>query len=525
MARLFEYQGKQLLKKARVPIPQGEVATTPQEARKIAETIGKPVAIKSQVWAGGRGKAGGIKFAEHAIDAEIVANQMLGSEIKGLKVERLLIEEKLAIDKEYYVGVIVNPAREVRGPVIMFSTEGGMDIESVPSDKIATMNVDVLRGFRTYDALNLALKLKVPTKFLPPVAQAITGLFNTFKNFNCRIAEINPLVITKEGKVAAGDCRLAIDDSSVYRHPELGIEVAREAATTPTELDKIAWQIEEADLRGTCYIAQMVTEIKGQNYVGYHGMGGGGAILGVDDRIHTWHDSGLDVAITARTATQAERVAALLGHRGVAVVSGENAAPRGTVKVVTGELARGLMAPTQSFVLVTEEEIFGQRAHRRPERSQERARALEDLRALEPGDYVVHVDHGIGRYLGLERKTINGVSVELSGRRVPGRRQALSARLPPEPDPEVLGRRGRAAARPARWQTFAKTKARVQRRVRQMADELAQALRRAHGAEEGRARSAGRRVRRLRRHLPLRRDARPGSRDRRSQARPRAAAR
>jgi succinyl-CoA synthetase beta subunit len=90
------------------------------------------------------------------------------------------------------------------------------------------------------------------------------------------------MVITKEGKIFAGDCRMAIDDSSVFRHPELGIEVAREAPTPPTELDKIAWQIEEGDLRGTCYIAQMVPEIKGLNFVGYHGIGGGGAILGVD---------------------------------------------------------------------------------------------------------------------------------------------------------------------------------------------------------------------------------------------------
>ncbi len=282
MARLFEYQGKELLKKAKVPVPQGEVATSPQEAKKIAEKIGKPVAIKSQIWAGGRGKAGGIKFADHPIDAELAANQILGSEIKNLKVERVLVEEKLNIDKEYYVGVIVDSSREVRAPIIMFSTEGGMDIESVPSEKIATTKVDVLRGFRTYDAINLALKLNIPTAVLPGVSQAITGLFNTFKEYNCRTAEINPLVITKEGKVVAGDCRMAIDDSSVFRHPELGIKVAREAATPPTELDKIAWQIEEGDLRGTCYIAQMVTEIKGLNYVGYHGMGGGGAILGVD---------------------------------------------------------------------------------------------------------------------------------------------------------------------------------------------------------------------------------------------------
>ena len=282
MARLYEYQGKQLLKTAKVPIPQGEVATTPQEAGKIAEKIGKPVAIKSQIWAGGRGKAGGIKFAQNPKEAEQVAEDLLGSTIKNLKVDKVLVEEKLDIDKEYYAGVIIDASREVRAPVIMFSTEGGMDIESVPAEKIAQMNVDVLRGVRLYDALNLAVKLKVPTKFLPSIAQAIMGLFQTFKNYNCRTAEINPLVLTKDGKILAGDCRMAIDDSSVFRHPELGIDVAREAPTPPTELDKIAWQIEEGDLRGTCYIAQMVQEITGLNYVGYHGIGGGGAILGVD---------------------------------------------------------------------------------------------------------------------------------------------------------------------------------------------------------------------------------------------------
>ncbi len=282
MARLYEYQGKQLLKAAKVPIPQGEVATTAAEAKKIAEKIGKPVAIKAQVWAGGRGKAGGIKFAEHPLDAEIAANELLGSVIKNLTVGKVLVEEKLDIDKEYYAGVIIDPSREVRAPVVMFSTEGGVDIESVPSDKIAQRTVDVIRGFRLYDAFNLATQLKVPTKLLPSLGQAIMGLFQTFKGYNCRTAEINPLVITKDGKLFAGDCRMAIDDSSVFRHPELGIDVSREAPTPPTELDKVAWQIEEGDLRGTCYIAQMVPEIKGLNYVGYHGIGGGGAILGVD---------------------------------------------------------------------------------------------------------------------------------------------------------------------------------------------------------------------------------------------------
>jgi succinyl-CoA synthetase beta subunit len=282
MARLFEYQGKELLKKAKVPIPPGEVAKTPQEARKIAEKIGKPVAIKSQIWAGGRGKAGGIQFAQTPDEAEKVAGKLLGSEIRNLTVEKVLVEEKLNIDKEFYAGVIIDASRKVRAPVVMFSTEGGVDIEEVPSDKIAQMNVDVLRGLRFYDALNLAIKLKVATQHLPTIAQAILGLYETFKGYNCRTAEINPLVLTKDGKIYAADCRMAIDDSSVFRHPELNIDVAREAPTPPTDLDKIAWQIEEGDLRGTCYIAQMVPEIKEPGYVGYHGIGGGGAILGVD---------------------------------------------------------------------------------------------------------------------------------------------------------------------------------------------------------------------------------------------------
>lgn len=282
MARLYEYQGKQLLKGAKVPVPQGEVAISPEEARKIAEKIGKPVAVKAQIWAGGRGKAGGIKFAKDPQEAEKVARDLLGTEIKGLIVEKVLIEEKLEIDKEYYLGVIIDASREVRAPIVMFSTEGGIDIESVPPEKIAQTTVDVLRGFRFYDALNLAVRLKVPNQVLPTIAQAIMGLYQTFKGYNCRTAEINPLVLTKGGKILAGDCRMAIDDSSVFRHPELGIDVARESPTPPTELDRVAWWIEEGDLRGTCYIAQMSGDIKELNYVGYHGIGGGGAILGVD---------------------------------------------------------------------------------------------------------------------------------------------------------------------------------------------------------------------------------------------------
>ncbi|MBU4121775.1 MAG: acetate--CoA ligase family protein [Proteobacteria bacterium] len=301
MARLHEHEGKALFKIAGMPIPEGDVAGTPEEAGKIAEKIGKPVVIKVQIWAGGRGKAGGVKFADTPQEAEKVAASLLGMTIKGLLVEKVLVEEKLAIEKEYYAGIIINAQADARCPVVMFSTEGGMDIESVPDDKIALMNVDVIRGFRIYDALNLANKLKVPSKYINPVARLIFGLYETFKNYGARLIEINPMVITKDGKVLAGDCRISIDDSAVIRHPELGIEVAREAPTPPTELDKLAWWVEEKDLRGTCYFAEMNNEIKDMEVIGtigYHGMGGGGAMLGVDGL----NKQGLKVADFADTS-------------------------------------------------------------------------------------------------------------------------------------------------------------------------------------------------------------------------------
>ena len=284
MARLHEHEGKALFKIAKMPIPPGGVAKTPEEARKIAEQIGKPVVIKVQIWAGGRGKAGGVKFADTPQEAEKIAATLLGATIKGLLVEKVLVEEKLSIEMEYYAGIIVNAQADARCPVVMFSTEGGMDIESVPDDKIALMNVDVLRGFKIYDALNLANKLKVPSKYITQVAKLMVGLYDTYKNFGARLIEINPMVITKDGKVLAGDCRISIDDSQVIRHPELGIEVAREASTPPTELDKLAWWVEEKDLRGTAYFAEMNNELTGEVFgtIGYHGMGGGGAMLGVD---------------------------------------------------------------------------------------------------------------------------------------------------------------------------------------------------------------------------------------------------
>jgi succinyl-CoA synthetase beta subunit len=285
MARLYEYQGKQLLKEIGVPIPEGGVASTPQEAREIAERIGQPVAVKAQIWATGRFKAGGIKFADDPGGAEKAAGELLGAEVKGFPVEKVLVEKKLDVDQEYYAGVIVNDSYKVKGPVVIFSTEGGVDIEEVAEtapEKISRLSVDIFHGLRLYDAYNLALSVGVKGDLLDPIGRAIRGTYELFKKCDARSAEVNPLVLTAEGKVVAADCRVSMDDASVVRHPELGITVPRESDSPPTEFDQMAWKIEENDYRGVCFLVQMTPDTEEGGYIGYHAIGGGGALLAAD---------------------------------------------------------------------------------------------------------------------------------------------------------------------------------------------------------------------------------------------------
>jgi succinyl-CoA synthetase beta subunit len=285
MARLYEYQGKQILKEIGVPVPEGDVASTAQKAREIAERIGKPVAVKAQIWATGRFKAGGIKFADDPGGAEKAAGELLGAEVKGFPVEKVLVEEKLDVEHEYYAGVIVDDSYKVKGPVVIFSTEGGVDIEEVAAtspEKISRLNVDIFQGLRLYDAYNLALAVGVKGALLDPIGKAIRGTYELSKRCDARSAEVNPLVLTADGKVYAADCRVSVDDASVVRHPELGITVPRESDSPPTEFDQIAWKIEEKDYRGVCFLVQMTPDIEEGGYIGYHAIGGGGALLAAD---------------------------------------------------------------------------------------------------------------------------------------------------------------------------------------------------------------------------------------------------
>ena len=298
MARIYEYQGKQLLKTVGISIPQGRMVSIPEEAKKVAKEIGRPVAIKAQVWATGRFKAGGIQFAETPEEAERVTEKLLKSKIKGLAVEKVLVEERLNVDKEFYIGVIVDNSYKVKAPVLVFSTEGGVDVEEVASrnpERVARLIVRYRRGVEISDAKLLLSKVHLDSN---EISKAVCGLYEVFKRYDARVAEINPLVSTKDGRVYAADCRITLDDNSIFRHPEFGIEVPRDMEREPTELEKLAWMIEEGDFRGTGYFTQMVPEIEREGYVGFHGIGGGGAMLGASALI----TRGLKIANYADTS-------------------------------------------------------------------------------------------------------------------------------------------------------------------------------------------------------------------------------
>ncbi len=284
MARLFEYQSKKLLKDAGIRVPEGGLAFTPEEARQIAFKIGKPVVLKIQVWLTGRADLGGIRFAETAGEADAVAREMFGMKVGNFVVDKILVEEKLRIKTECFVGLVIDDAKKV--PLLVYSSVGGTGIEEIARkhpDKVFKIPVDILTGLRDYEVRNLLRKAGLSGKLLVQLSAVLARLFRLARKYDARSAEINPLVITESDLVVAADCHLAIDDYAVFRHPDLDIEVAREFDRPPTRLEKIAYRVEENDHRGTFYFLQMEEEIPpGNKHIGFHGAGGGGSMMSMD---------------------------------------------------------------------------------------------------------------------------------------------------------------------------------------------------------------------------------------------------
>jgi succinyl-CoA synthetase beta subunit len=220
--KLHEYISKEVFASHGVPIPNGKVAATPKRARKIAEELGGRSIVKAQVLVGGRGKAGGIKLAKTAKEAEKFAAEILAMKIKGLPVRKVLIDEAVNITKEIYLGITND--RSARQPVIMASAAGGIDIEEVAAntpEKIIRAHVNPLLGLQDYQIRNLAVGIEIPRKHWKAFAVVTRGLWDAYTTSDATLAEINPLVITQEKELLAVDGKMLIDDNAMYRHPEL----------------------------------------------------------------------------------------------------------------------------------------------------------------------------------------------------------------------------------------------------------------------------------------------------------------
>lgn len=215
--KLYEYLAKEVMSRHGVPVPRGRVASTPDEAATIAADIGE-VAVKSQVLAGGRGKAGGIAFAATPEEARAHAARLLGSDIRGLRVEQVLVEEKLKIDRELYLGVTVDSSARV--PLVMVSTEGGVNIEEVPERYIIKQHIDVQVGLYPFHGRQLARRLGLTGGLARQFADTVVKLYRVFREYDAELVEINPLVVSGD-RLLAADGRLNIDDDALYRHPGL----------------------------------------------------------------------------------------------------------------------------------------------------------------------------------------------------------------------------------------------------------------------------------------------------------------
>ncbi len=220
--KLHEYQSKRIFAKYGVPIPRGDVATSPPEVREIAKQLGSPVVIKSQVLVGGRGKAGGIKVGRNADEAEALAGQILGMDIKGLTVDRVLVDEAADIKEEIYLGIVID--RALQKPVIIASASGGVDIEEVAKtnpEAIIRQPVDPQFGLMDYQARDLAFDLGLRRSYINQFVQIVKGLYQAFIESDASLAEINPLVITGDERLLGVDGKIVLDDNALFRHASL----------------------------------------------------------------------------------------------------------------------------------------------------------------------------------------------------------------------------------------------------------------------------------------------------------------
>ncbi|HXF05390.1 MAG TPA: ADP-forming succinate--CoA ligase subunit beta [Blastocatellia bacterium] len=256
--KIHEYQAKALLKRYGVTVPEGDVADTPEAARALAEKLGQKVVVKAQIHAGGRGKAGGIRVAASPDEAYEIARQMLGMKLvtaqtgpAGREVRRVLVEQALRLKREFYLGIIID--RAARRPVFMASPAGGMDIEQVAAttpELIFKEYISPSLGFQSFQARKLAFALGLPPELIGPATAFMQALYRAFVDLDASLVEVNPFLLTEDGKLYALDAKITFDDNALFRHPEYAAlrDLHEEE---PLEVEASRYELNYIKLNGT----------------------------------------------------------------------------------------------------------------------------------------------------------------------------------------------------------------------------------------------------------------------------------
>jgi succinyl-CoA synthetase beta subunit len=281
IVKIHEHHAREIFRRYGLPVPEFGVATNPDEAHALARKLGCPVVVKAQVLVGGRGKAGGVKIAENPTEAWELAAAILGMEIKGLPVEKVVVAKSVEIDREYYIGITLD--RDAKKHVVIASPAGGVDIEQVAEEspeKIGKVWVDPAYGLHAYQVRDMLFSIGFEKEVAPRAAAIIRSLYRCVIDNDCSLAEVNPLVVSPDGKIWAIDAKINLDDSGLFRHPEL--KALRESEDTdPIE--------REAHSRGLTYV-----RMEGGN-VGIIG-NGAGLVMATMDEVNR---AGRGVAIPA----------------------------------------------------------------------------------------------------------------------------------------------------------------------------------------------------------------------------------
>ena len=242
--KIHEYQAKELLARYGIPVPKGAVASTPEDAGRVAGEVGGRLVVKAQVHAGGRGKAGGIKAVSSPAEAEDAARSMLGTRLvtyqtgpEGVPVGSVLVEEAVDNARELYLGMVIDGS--AGGVVAIASEAGGVEIEEVAAstpEKILRVPIDPMLGLQGYQGRKIAYGLNLEPGLVRPVAALVDGLYRAFEDLDCSLVEINPLVVTSDGRVLAVDAKVNLDDDALFKHRDLG-ELRDEAQEDPKEVE------------------------------------------------------------------------------------------------------------------------------------------------------------------------------------------------------------------------------------------------------------------------------------------------